>query len=330
MISSIGFLPTGTSMEKLKSFVVDKDIHEALGYLNIPVVDKSETFCDDDVDESEEIVENDIVIFCTPNESDVSFLQFYAQNRECTNMFLHHDTYVFSTICDAKHVTIGGAPYVALGTFERDIMVFDPFIRNPILPQVLLKGHSEAVLSMGCWSGVLFSGGLDSTIIEWDVEKAEPKSITKAGGPVNKLSIFNSTPIYSVESSLHCLGKEIKFDGEVERIKIKENAMLVSDSTGVLRWYDLRQMGDAVRSKKIHEDSITGIDVFGGNAYTGSLDGSIKVVSLETLDVVSSRSVGEKVFALKVHEDGFYVYGGEKNELVLNYIDGSPEEKSLQ
>ncbi|ADM11255.1 WD40 domain-containing protein [Encephalitozoon intestinalis ATCC 50506] len=326
MISSIGFLPGGVSIERLKEFVYDEDIHRALDYLGIPVVDKSKMACDDDIDESEEIVENDIIVFCTPNEDDVSFLQFYVQNRECTNIFLHHDTYVFSTICDSTQAVIGGETYVALATFEKDIMVFDPFVRNPVLPQVLLKGHEEAVLSIECSNGVLFSGGLDSTIIEWDTEKALPKNRIQAMGPVNKLGTLNSSVIYSVENSLYWTDREIRFDGEVERIRIMDNKMLVSDSTGILRHYDLRNVSDPVMEKRIHEDSITGIDVLGSNVYTGSLDGSIKIVSLETFDVMNSEDVEEKIFSLKVHEDGFYVYGGEKNEPELRYIDCSKDE----
>ncbi|AFN82732.1 WD40 domain-containing protein [Encephalitozoon romaleae SJ-2008] len=329
MISSIGFLPSGISIEKLKKFVVDEDIHQSLNYLNIPVVDKEKVPFDDDIDESEEIMENDIVVFCTPNEDDVSFLQFYVQNRECTNMFLHHDTYVFSTICDSEYLTIGGEMYVALATFEKDIMVFDPFMRNPILPQVLLKGHEEAVLSIESRDGILFSGSLDSTIIEWDTEKALAKNRIQTMGPVNRIGILDSSVVYSVENSLYCLDEEIKFEGEVERIRIRENAMLVSNTTGTLRCYDLRKMTEVIIEKRIHEDSITGLDTLGDNVYTGSLDGTIKVVSLDTFGIVGSKDVDEKVFSLRAHEDGFYVYGGEKNELVLNYID-EPLQNDLQ
>ncbi|KAG5859382.1 hypothetical protein KMI_07g12250 [Encephalitozoon hellem] len=330
MISSIGFLPSGISIENLKKFVIDESIHQSLSYLNIPVVDKEKVSFDDDIDESEEIVENDIVVFCTPNEGDVSFLQFYVQNRECTNMFLHHDTYVFSTICDSEYFTVGGEMYVAVATFEKDIMVFDPLVRNPVLPQILLKGHEEAVLSMECWNGTLFSGSLDSTIIEWDSEKALAKNRIQATGPVNKIGIFDSSVIYSVEDTLYCFDGEVKLEGEVERIRIIGNGMLVSDSTGTLRYYDLRNMASAVIEKKIHEDSITGVDVLGDKVYTGSLDGTIKVVSLDTLDVVSSRDAEEKVFSLRTHEDGFYVYGGEKNEPVLSYTDDGPLQNDLQ
>lgn len=330
MISSIGFLPSGISAERLKTFVADEDIRKSLDYLNIPIVDKSSVFCDDDVDESEEIVENDIVVFCTPNEDDVSFLQFHVQNRECTNMFLHHDTYVFSTVADSAQVTIGGMPYVALGTFEKDIMVFDPLVRNPMIPQALLRGHEDAVLSVEWSNGVLFSGSVDSTVIEWDVERREPRSRVEVAGPVGKICVLGSSVIYSVETTLHCLGKELKFEGDVERIKIRENTMLVSDSVGNLRVYDLRNGCEAVVDKRIHEDSITGFGICGGDVYTGSLDGSIKIVKIETLDVVGSKSTEEKVFSLETHEDGFYVYGGEKNELHLEYVGESFEDNKLQ
>lgn len=323
MINSIGLLPAGISIKNLKNFVLNEEVARSLEYLNIPLVDSKETHCDDDIEESEEIVPEDIIIFCTPNESDVGLLQFHIQNYECTNMFLHHDTYVFSTITDSIHIGDNGSPYVAVSTFENDIMVFDPLVRNPIMPQFLLKGHQDSVLCLE-YDGTLFSGSSDSTIAEWDTERMEEKNRKPAAGPVTRISTFKSSMIYSVGTHLYCFDKRIDFLGDVERIKIMEDAMLVSDATGILRHYDLRNVSHQVNEAKVHEDSITGLDVFRNDIYTASLDGKIGVLDLHSLTTKSFQNTNEKLFSLKVHSSGFYVYGGEENELKLKIIEEPP------
>lgn len=321
MISSIGFVPSGISMQNLKRFVPDEEIADSLRYLDIPIVDTSEKPCDDDVEESEEIVENDVMIFCTPNEDDVSFLQFHIHNSECTNMFLHHDVYVFSTITDSSLVEIGNELYVGLSTFENDIMLFDPFVRNPMLPQILLRGHVDSVLSLKYHDHRLVSGGSDAVIAEWDVERGQVKDKTVATGPVSNVAVLDSGTVYSVNDVLYCLRNEARLGGDVEKIRTKDNGVLVSDSTGVLRHYDLRNMSTFVKEKKVHEDSITGVDVLGDTVYTASMDGSVKTVDLLTFETKSTWDSGEKLFSLGVHGDGFYVCGGESNELMLRAVD---------
>lgn len=306
-------------VEKLRSFVPDRGIADSLEHLNIPMVDVSEVPCDYDVDESEEIFEEDVVMFCTPNESDVSFLQFHIHNDECTNMFLHHDVYVFSKITDSKCIEIDGNPYVALSTFETEIMIFDPFVRNPMLPQLLLEGHQDSVMSLEYHGGTLFSGGSDSAIIEWDIERRQPRNRVSAVSPVNKIAVFNTSLIYSTSKTLCCLGSKLEFEGDVEKIRIEDDSMLVSDSTGLLKHYDLRNLSETVNERKIHEDSITDIDVFENSIYTSSLDGSINVLDFSTLCTKDMYKTGEKVFSLKVHKNGFCVYGGEENELKMAF-----------
>lgn len=317
MINSIGFLSRSISVESLKAFVPDVDIAASLEYLNIPVVDRSEVPCDDEIDESEEIMEEDVVIFCTPNEGDVSFLQFHIQNAECTNMFLHHDTFVFSTITDSQCIEINAAPYVAVSTFEKDIMVYDPLVRNPVMPQILLQGHQDSVLCLESHNGMLFSGSQDSTVAEWDVERREMRQQTKAAGAVSKLAMLENAVVYSVDRTLHLLDEKIEFEGEVERIRIRGNVMLVSDSNGTLRLYDPRNISAAVSEKKIHQDSITAIDFLGENVYTASLDERICVLDGTTLELRHTENTEEKLFSLRTHDSGFYVYGGESNELQL-------------
>eukprot|EP00919_Chromeraceae_sp_WS-2016_P064650 GHVR01153129.1.p1 GENE.GHVR01153129.1~~GHVR01153129.1.p1 ORF type:complete len:131 (-),score=20.71 GHVR01153129.1:229-621(-) len=128
-------------------------------------------------------------------------------------------------------------------------MIFDPLIRNPMLPQLLLKGHEDSVMSLEHRNGILFSGSSDSTIIEWDIERRQPRNQLRAMGPVDKVAVFNSSVIYSMSRTLCCLGNEIEFEGDVEKIRIEDDSMLVSDSVGLLKHYDLRNLLDAVNEE---------------------------------------------------------------------------------
>ncbi|KAH9411880.1 hypothetical protein HK407_03g06330 [Ordospora pajunii] len=315
MITSIGIIPSKIEIEKLKEFKVNEEIARSLEHLNIPLIDKSAMSCDYDADESEDIVEGDVLIFCTPNEEDISLLQIYIQNKECVNMFMHHDAYVFSSVIDSENLSIGGTPYIALGTFENDILVYDPLVRSAMLPQILLKGHSDAVMSLREAEGRLFSGSVDSTVIEWDAERLEVRNKIEAAGPVSKIDVSGSFVVYSVENALYCFGEKIGFEGDVEKIRMADDRIFVSDSCGKLWCYDIRNMSKTVLEKKIHEDSIADFDIFAKSIYTASLDETIKVVDAENFDVRYVKKVDERVFSIRVCEEGFFVYGGEQNML---------------
>ncbi|KAM0672513.1 hypothetical protein CWI42_030780 [Ordospora colligata] len=325
MITSIGIIPSKIEIDKLKEFQADKEIAKSLEHLNIPLIDKSAMTCDYDVDESEDIVEGDVLIFCTPNEEDVSFLQIYIQNKECVGMFMHHDTYVFSSVIDSENLNIGGTPYIALGTFENDIFVYDPLVRSAMLPQILLKGHSDAVMSLRETEGKLFSGSYDSSIIEWDTKRLEVRNKINTAGPVSKIDASGSIVVYSVANSLHCFEQEIGFESDIEKIKMVGDRMFISDSSGKLWYYDIRNMSNAVLEKKIHDDSIASFDIFEKSIYTASLDGTIKVLDIESFDVRYVKKADEKVFSIKVCEEGFFVYGGEQNMLKMVPMNASTD-----
>lgn len=159
----------------------------------------------DDIDSEEEedtvIKPDDAVIVCARNEDDVSHLEVWVLDDltdNCLNMYVHHDIIIPAfPLCTAwLDCPLKGREekgnFIAVGSMEPAIEIWDLDIIDEVLPSVVLGGvaakkmgkkksaefktgsHTEAVLGLA-WNeeyrNVLASASADKSVKIWDVSK---------------------------------------------------------------------------------------------------------------------------------------------------------------
>lgn len=109
-----------------------------------------------DVDEQEELEEmqilpDDMLLIAAKTEDDVSQLELYVYEKDADNLYCHHDIMLPSfPLClewldfhtGEKAGTEGSGNYVAVGTFEPDIEIWDLDVVDNMIPQTIL-GHTD-------------------------------------------------------------------------------------------------------------------------------------------------------------------------------------------
>lgn len=160
----------------------------------------------DGVEEEEEedkqdlsILPTDRLIVCGRTEDEVSYLDVHVYEESEDNLYVHHDlmlpTFPLCVQPINTELVNGFKNFVAIGTFDSDIEIWNLDILEAAYPQVILKGdssskkdkkkkesnnmavggHSDAVLSLA-WSPInprlLLSGSADKSIKLWDLSSA--------------------------------------------------------------------------------------------------------------------------------------------------------------
>ncbi|KAJ3308943.1 hypothetical protein HDV04_000589 [Boothiomyces sp. JEL0838] len=166
-------------------------------------------------DEEEEVVieDSDNLLLGCKTEDDVSYLEVYVYEEEEDNLYVHHDIMLPSfPLClewldfhiGRKHDRQGAGNYVAIGTFDPQVEIWDLDTIDAVFPEVILgkipdgsasikstKGkhgparvakrpqperHVDAVMSIS-WNrkqrNLLATGSADTTVKLWDLQKPE-------------------------------------------------------------------------------------------------------------------------------------------------------------
>lgn len=109
-----------------------------------------------EVDEQEEMEEmqilpDDMLLMAAKTEDDISQLEVYVYEKEADNLYCHHDIMLPSfPLClewldfhtGEKAGQEGSGNYVAVGTFEPDIEIWDLDVVDNMIPQTIL-GHTD-------------------------------------------------------------------------------------------------------------------------------------------------------------------------------------------
>jgi len=308
MISALGFIPNETQRRSLGRFVSDEKIRERLEYLQIPLVSP-----EDDEEEEEEAVEaGDSLLFATPNTEEMSALAFYVYNSE--ERYIHHDTFVFSTILDAAHV---GNGLVALGTFEPDIFVYDAFIKFPLLPQKLLCGHTAPVTGIALHEGRLLSCSDDGSIIEWDVLRSTSiRSVVEMAGPIEKFDFTSNITAFGADNAVTINSSHFALESPIERVRCFGDKVYVLESSGSVSAFDSRSLNRPVYTQSLHPDAVLDIAFVNGRIATASSDSTVKVWK-EEAGLVETGSFMKKspVCRLGLGPDG-RLFCGDENDIV--------------
>lgn len=304
MISTIGFLPNTTETKVLQKFIPDENIKKRLDYLQIPLLQNQvEQFeeLSSDKEELPEIKATDNILFCTPNSEEISNVAFYGYDD--TEMFFHHDLFVFNTIIDSCRL-ISSDRYVAVATFEPDIMIYDFAIELPLLPQALLIGHEDAVTGIKNKYEKLISCSQDKTIIQWDINELKVKEKTVYDIEIERFDFEGNMLVFGAKTYLNINNQSISLKNEIEQLRIKDNIVYVSDNEGYFTLYDIRNTERAISSDKVHDESIIDFCIAKDWIVTTSLDNKIKMWKSGStgLELKSTFDQNSTVYSLGYNE----------------------------
>ncbi|CDS08143.1 hypothetical protein LRAMOSA02091 [Lichtheimia ramosa] len=163
---------------------------------------------DDEAEEMEEmrILPTDNMMLAVKTEDDVSQMEVYVYEREENNLYVHHDVMLPSfPLClewldfhtGDKAGQEGSGNYVAIGTFEPDIEIWNVDLVDAMLPQTILGSsnpatagakpkkkkskkansnyHVDAVMDLS-WNkqhrNFLLSSSADTTVKLWDLNNS--------------------------------------------------------------------------------------------------------------------------------------------------------------
>ncbi|KAK0052590.1 periodic tryptophan protein 1 [Biomphalaria pfeifferi] len=283
----------------------------------------------DDVDSDEE----DFILKSTDNllvlgriTEEAAILEVHIYNEELNNLFVHHD-YILPTFplvsewMDFDVADGSKGNFIALGTMEPDIGIWDLDVVDSLEPVCVLKGkkklskkkemkkkdnltdgHSSSVLDLS-WNrnvrNVLASASADRTVCLWDLAEGKVVSTLRhhekevqcvTWHPVEQQllltgSFDNYAAVTDCRTPLDSV-KKWKFDGEIERALWNHFSpfhFLASTEKGMLYAVDIRQE-KPLFTLSAHEQEVTGISLSSqipGLLVTTSPDKYLKVWDIQ-------------------------------------------------
>jgi len=282
----------------------------------------------DDEDEREEleILPTDNLIVAAKTEDDLSHLEIYLYEESEDNLYVHHDLLLpaFPLCLDWLDFKLGRRAgqegtgnYVAVGTFDPDIEIWDLDSLDVMYPDAILghkdkskkrskkvndNYHVDAVMGLS-WNknhrNIIASASADTTVKLWDLTTCEcARSFTHHKDKVQ------SVQWHPVESTVLLTGSYDKtvcvFDSrspenvnswkvgaDVESLRWDPHNptnFYVATEDGLIRYYDVRSNqganAPALFTLHAHDDAVSSFDVnplVPGCIVTGSIDKSIKI-----------------------------------------------------
>jgi periodic tryptophan protein 1 len=176
-----------------------------------------------------QISPSDRLLVCGRTEDEVSYLDVYVYEEDDKNLFVHHDLMIptfplaVSPINTKLQAEDEGQNFLAIGTFDPDIEIWNLDVIDASFPTIILKGqpktedssskkdkknkkanknidpnggHSDAVMTMS-WNpsnpDYLLSGSADKTIKLWNLKTQK----------VEKTFSHHSDKVQTIQWSLH-------------------------------------------------------------------------------------------------------------------------------
>lgn len=319
MISSIGFIPNKSDILELNEFIPNEDVKKQLDYLQIPIFPKeSEDQIEMAGERFPEVKSTDKILFCTSNTEEMSSVAFYGYDD--TEMYLHHDFVVFSTILDSCYIK---DTLVAVATFEPDIMVYDFMIDFPILPQYLLTGHTEMVTGIKNKFERLMSCSEDKTIIEWDINELRLRNQKSYDIAIERFDYEGNNLVFGAKDYLNINNESISLQYELEQLKIKDNFVYVSDCEGNMNIYDVRSPNNVMINQKLHESALVDFSLAKDWIVTAATDSLVKLWKIEDSKLVCKNEIpsDQNPSVSSLGFNGFCdfneVFAGDENDAVF-------------
>lgn len=265
---------------------------------------------EEDEKEDEIIKKDDNLYVVGKMEEESSCLEVYVYNEAEDSLYVHHDILLESFPLCLEWLSFDPAlngksgNYVALGTMENDIQIWDLDIVNTIEPAYILagqkkkkkkkgsatstnkSGHTDAVLCLS-WNtnavNVIASGSADKSICLWDLSKVTTvHRLTHHSDKIQSVKWHPQDPQSLLTGSfdksaavLDCRSpktfKSWKISGECEQVlwnHFSPYNFFVSSDDGVVQYFDVRTE-EPVFTLHAHDMATTGISL--SNQFTNCL-----------------------------------------------------------
>ena len=276
---------------------------------------------DDEEAEDERIEAEDNMVVVGKLNNDCCQLEVYVYSQAEENLFCHHDILLPSMPLALEWLNFDPSEdspgnYIAMGTMEPDIEVWDLDVIDTVEPAFVLagaskkkkgskkkkktssSGHSDAVLDLS-WNmlqpKVLGSASADFTVGIWDLTNGtmvtsinhhEEKVQSLAWHPFEAQSLLSGSfdhtaRVYDCRSPKDS-HKTWRLPGEVERVVWNPHDpyyFLASSDTGHVYYLDVRN-SEPVFTLQAHHGAVTGLSVsqhMPGCVMTASQDKYVKV-----------------------------------------------------
>jgi len=284
---------------------------------------------DDAEDEKEEMEElevlpTDNLLITAKTEDDISHLEIYTYIEEEDNLYIHHDIMLPAfPLCvewldfklGRKANEPGTGNYVAVGTFDPTIEIWDLDTIDAMYPDVILgeapkkrgkknkkinnERHTAAVMGLS-WNkahrNLLASSSADTTVKLWDIQTA--KCMHSYNHHTDKVQAVQWNPSLTTALLTGSYDKRVcafdsrspeaisewKLTADVECLKWnphKTELFYVSTEDGLVKCFDARQSGSKeLFTLQAHDGPVSALDVsplIPDCIMTGSVDKQVKI-----------------------------------------------------
>lgn len=307
---------------------------------------------------------SDLLFVAAKTEDEISQLEIYVYEEQVIgesggiedNLYVHHDLMLPSFPLCLEWIDFpfedkngGKGNYVAVGSFEKQIEIWNLDVLDLVYPTVTLKGHEDAVMSLA-WNrqgrNFLASGSADNSILLWDLTRPQEalrsfnhhkdKVQTISWNPVKATELLSVAydgvvRLFDVRAPQDGINFGSKLKGDVEQAKWRPqgNSFAVTDESGRVSFYDPRNPSEALAVLDAHSKSTTcidfcGVDVNGNSLFlTASADKSLKIWSIDPsstkFNCLLSREMGVgKIFTAGFLPDAPLIIGAAGNRGNVN------------
>lgn len=307
---------------------------------------------------------SDLLFVAAKTEDEISQLEIYVYEEQAIgesggiedNLYVHHDLMLPSfPLClewidfpfEDKNGDKGN--FVAVGSFEKQIEIWNLDVLDLVYPTVTLNGHDDAVMCLS-WNrqgrNFLASGSADNSVLLWDLTRPQEalrsfnhhkdKVQTISWNPVKATELLSVAydgiiRLFDVRAPQDGLNFVSKLKGDVEQAKWRPqgNSFAITDESGRVSFYDPRNSSEPLAILDAHSKSTTcidfcGVDVNGNSLFlTASADKSLKVWSIDPsstkFNCLLSREMGVgKIFTAGFLPDAPLIIGAAGNRGNVN------------
>ena len=230
------------------------DFMDAMMEEQMAELDVADMIHTEEVDVDDVIKKTDHII-CVGKVGEVSSMEYQIFDTDERSLYIHRDIMLPAIpLCSAF-----ANPFLLVGSFEPVIELWNANFYDKLTPDVELKGHTDAVLSLSVnkiANNVLLSGSADNTVKLWDISKT--KVVDTFSHHTDKVQTlkwhekeatvlatggFDGNVFVGDSRSKNNFVK-IEIGGEIERVDwgFEDHELLISNNSGEVLCYDIRSM----------------------------------------------------------------------------------------
>ena len=291
----------------------------------------------------------DLLFVSAKTEDEISQLEIYVYEEETAgesggiedNLYVHHDLMLPSfplclewidfPFCGASANDKGN--FVAVGSFEHQIEIWNLDVLDLVYPTVTLRGHSDAVMSLS-WNRLgrnfLASGSADKAVHLWDLTRPDQGSPLRSfnhhsdkvqsvvWNPCQATELLSVAydgiiRLFDVRSPQDGVNFASSLRGDIEQAKWRPQAssFALADESGRVSFYDPRNPSKSLAVLDAHPKAVTcidfcAVDVNGSSLLlTASADKSAKIWSIDPSSSNFNCLVSKEMGVGKIFAAGF-------------------------